>query len=72
MTTDVLMWVCGGIGTAAVAFLGAIWSEIRSLRSDITEMVRIQASQTVRIGTLETVIEKLPCYREFVCHHTHN
>lgn len=66
MTTE-LMWLIGAAGTICLTLLGAIWGEIRSLRKDLIEFSRTQASMHARIDCIENVMDKLPCYRDFVC-----
>ena len=69
VSEDIIMWLVGGSGALALSLLGGIWVELRSLRVDLSAMASHQASHGIRLDTIENVIEKLPCYREFKCPH---
>jgi hypothetical protein len=57
----------GAIGiflTIAIALLGAIWSELRSMRSAIAEM---QTEHSTRLAVLETILSGLACRNGRTC-----
>jgi hypothetical protein len=64
------MWVVGGAFGIIVTLLSVIWTEIRYLRKDISVHGEKQAELMVRIGAVETIVEKLPCFRDFSCKRT--
>jgi hypothetical protein len=70
MNETVTLWILGGAGSLAIMFLGLIWTELRSLRGDLGLVGQHQVSHGARLDSVENILSKLPCYREFNCPHT--
>ena len=67
MDATVQMWIVSGVCGATILLLGAIWSEIRQLNSNMHEMMMTTTRQSTRLDTIEKLIDKLPCLNNLIC-----
>lgn len=67
LSLEVMNTLLAAVGiflTVAIALLGGIWSELRSMRFDLAEM---KEDHGTRLAVIETNISVLPCRNGRTC-----
>lgn len=62
-----LPYVLSGICAVVLTLLGLIWQELRNLNKTIVEILVANSEQKVKISSLESIVNTLPCMTKKPC-----
>jgi hypothetical protein len=61
MQQDIVLWIFSGVCGIALVMLGAIYSELKGIRENLTRIAVDSGEHKIRIIALERLNERLPC-----------